>query len=497
MAIPQEIKKHRPVCTEIRSKENAYYVYKISSKWDPVKKKSKKVTGDCIGKITAQDGFIKSKRLGKVEIKRLIVKEYGCEQLFISMNKLIYEKLQLYFSDIFREIFILATVRLMHITTNADIKQLLEDSWLSEVYKDVRLSENTLSKMLNDLGERRSAICKFMKEFIPNGETLLFDGTSVFTKSSKSSLAQLGYNSSKKKKKQIRLLYLFAQESRAPAYYRLLPGNIVDKAAFVNILKETGVKDSVVIGDRDFCSTEIISYLDQIELNYVLPLRSNTKYIDEEFHSESDSKKFNGFFMYKERPIWYTRIEVNKSETAAKKAALKDGEPIPKNKYVCIFRDDEMRNDEDRKYLEKIAGKYDGFSIDKYHEEKSKFGQIYVYCNMDISPEKVYLYLKGRWDIEVVFNYLKNTLDLGTVNQQSNEKIEAWAFLNHISIMMFYTLHKKLMDEDLLKKYSAESIIEIVKGIHQVRVNDDAWYQSECKSEHREVLNRLGVNLYT
>ena len=74
--IPEEIKKHKPKCTEIRNINGTFYVYKITSVWDSEKKKAKKKTLNCVGKITEKDGFIPSKSI--TEVNKVIVKEYGC-----------------------------------------------------------------------------------------------------------------------------------------------------------------------------------------------------------------------------------------------------------------------------------------------------------------------------------------------------------------------------------------------------------------------------------
>ena len=61
MAVPEEIKALKPTdfgAVEIRCISGHYYVYEISSKWDPKRGKAKKVTGKTIGKITLKDGFI-------------------------------------------------------------------------------------------------------------------------------------------------------------------------------------------------------------------------------------------------------------------------------------------------------------------------------------------------------------------------------------------------------------------------------------------------------
>ena len=56
-AYPEWVTAHRQKGTEIRFIKGQYYVYAVSSKWNPEKKRSQKITGKLIGKITPT-GFI-------------------------------------------------------------------------------------------------------------------------------------------------------------------------------------------------------------------------------------------------------------------------------------------------------------------------------------------------------------------------------------------------------------------------------------------------------
>ena len=81
MAIPEKIRALKPTqfgAVEIREFSGHYYVYEIGSKWDPVKKKAKKVTGKAVGKITEKDGFIPN-LYGARKMTPLhpVVKNYG------------------------------------------------------------------------------------------------------------------------------------------------------------------------------------------------------------------------------------------------------------------------------------------------------------------------------------------------------------------------------------------------------------------------------------
>lgn len=58
MAHPEWALKHKVKNTELRKFGDKYYLYSITSKWDPEKKRTKKVTVKLLGNITEADGFI-------------------------------------------------------------------------------------------------------------------------------------------------------------------------------------------------------------------------------------------------------------------------------------------------------------------------------------------------------------------------------------------------------------------------------------------------------
>ena len=55
---PEWALKHKTKGTELRLINGTYYLYKITSKWNPEKKRSQKITLGLLGKITQESGFI-------------------------------------------------------------------------------------------------------------------------------------------------------------------------------------------------------------------------------------------------------------------------------------------------------------------------------------------------------------------------------------------------------------------------------------------------------
>ena len=92
-----------------------------------------------------------------------------------------------------------------------------------------------------------------------------------------------------------------------------------------------------------------------------------------------------------------------------------------------------------------------------------------------------------------MFDYLKNNLSLGRVSQQSNESMEAWAFLNHICMMMFYKLCKAMMDASVYDSYTPEDLMGLAKNISKVCINDK-WYLSEISKADKDLFKRINVD---
>ena len=84
MSYPEWVEKYRQKGTNISCIRGKYYLYACTSKYDPVKKRAKKITGEYLGRIT-EDGLIPPKKK-KDEIKEVTVKEYGASNAAVELG---------------------------------------------------------------------------------------------------------------------------------------------------------------------------------------------------------------------------------------------------------------------------------------------------------------------------------------------------------------------------------------------------------------------------
>ena len=77
--------------TELRLLNGKYYLYEVTSKWSPEKKRSVKITGKLLGSITEASGFVESEkerlRRQQIRYERIQVKEYGITAVIIFQSR--------------------------------------------------------------------------------------------------------------------------------------------------------------------------------------------------------------------------------------------------------------------------------------------------------------------------------------------------------------------------------------------------------------------------
>ena len=474
--IPDNIKKHRPKGTEIHKRGNYYYVYNITSVWDKEKKRPKKKTLGCVGKITEADGFIPNKKSQQLDVQSVQTKEYGGFSLLSELNRDLIDNLKKSFPSEYQRIFTIALLRVLTCTPFTSIDTPYIRSYASDVFPNLALSKNSIGYFLDYVGNNRGKITEFLKSTISDGDLLLFDGTSLFTDSKITELVKKGYNNNGKSKTQVNLLYAFNKSTASPSYYRILPGNVVDKVSFKNTILEMNIKDCVIVGDKGFYSTTNMGYLKKNNLKFILPLMRNSTILENYQEGLNDTNKYEGFFMYNKRPIWYRMYE-NGSD------------------YIYQFYDSRRKETKEIEYLSKIDENYGGYTLEDFREKNKYFGAFSFISNMKETPKKIYETYKCRWEIEAAFNNLKNNLGLDNINVSSKARVEGVTFLNHISLKIYYSLINKMKENDLFKKHTANEILTLVSNIMIVTINGKSQYISETTKKEKELILSLGLDL--
>jgi hypothetical protein len=484
--VPDHIKAMKPPSSEVQNIKGHYYVYAVKGRYDKTTKKSVSDRLGCIGQIYAGIGFVPN-GIG-MENSVSVTKEYGATRTILATTEKLFETLRRHFPIDFLRIYILSVIKLLEKDLTARrIDWAYERSAISLLLPDVHLSKNTVSEFIEKLSLQRGNMVEFMREFQASTKSsVLFDGTSMLSSSKDNPYYEKGYTPGKKNKTQVRMIYAFEIETRRPLYFNVLPGSISDMTALISSFCDLGLKNCVMILDSGFFSdSNIKAMLAEEGMRFILPLKSNTTLVETEhkpFHAYKNVIEDN--FTYQRRFIFYRELACSSY----------------KGCNIFIYYDESRNKDLEKEHLRRAqvlnAGKIPKEAVPHLHKECEMLGVTMLLTNNGSGAEQTYLDYKARWAIEELFDTMKNTL-LFTMNYQAKYETQmGWAFIEFVSLLMYYQINKVLQEKELYKKYSVGDVLFDLKSIEQSNCNvDGKWRLANISKRRKELLTTLGVTL--
>jgi len=475
MPIPKDILAvERPKNTVVKMRLGRYLVIKRTSK--RVNGKAKPVDLGTIGEII--DGkYVEIRAVPKKRQKQIDIKDYG---EFALCNKAAGDLLQ-QLAAVFdiktaKQLYVIALLRACDKDIkNRDLQFAYETSFASEVYPGVPLSENTVSKLLLQVGMEYRYIREFMQKRIAAmaGKDLVIDGMLKDCNRTTDSFSEWSRKGAKKGSMDVNLLYAFDMESQEPVAVKPYPGNMLDMTAVQDFIAEFPVSSGLLVMDKGFSSEANISRLKEINgLSFIVPLKQSARKVKDNGLLEPFASVLDG---YQEATILYKKVKVNDSC------------------FLYAFRDPRCAYEQQVGYIS--FGKKKGtYSEDKFLSKLDQFGLIVFESKSDLDPLEVYRAYAGRWEIEVMFNLYKNLIDLDTVNVQGDYRLYATEFINYLSVIIDSRVKMLLASNPVASKYSFRQVFRYLSKIKRVRLVDSvSWAQNTSVKYVAELANALCI----
>jgi len=456
------VKKFKTKGIAILKRNKRYYAYRIRSVWDPKKKRARKITEEYLGVVTPQGIF---KKLSLTSIKSDY--EYGNILFLLSVAEDIRDLLREFYPYEWARMFCFSLLRVIQPLPLKSIQYLFEKTYLRILFSDLSLSPKVLGRLLEDVGRNRKVAEEMMKRLIIGGRHLIIDLSCIFSYSQNIVLLERGYNKDHLSLPQINILLGFSSQKRVPSFIRVLPGSIRDVNSLITTIRLFGIKEAVLIMDRGFYSSKNIDLMSKSNLDYILPLKRNSKLI------QRVSERFDGLFIYHKRPIkfWVT---------------------VWRGRRIYIYEDILHKSEEEKDFLQLISEGKRGQK--EFHKRKEKFGKIYLLSTLDTNAEEVYLMFKQKENIEYSFNILKNLLEADKLYTRTDEKLFGYIFLNFISLYVYYKALNKIAEARLQKRFSLNDILLQLSKV-KIYLCEDTEILSEIPAKVREISEKLNINL--
>ena len=157
-----------------------------------------------------------------------------------------------------------------------------------------------------------------------------------------------------------------------------------------------------------------------------------------------------------------------------------------------MFLDEVLKCEEEAHYLVNLGRELEGYTMGGFLEAQFKFGTIVLRSNVLVSPRELFELYKVRGEIELLFDFLKNLLEQDRSYMSDQYSLEAWAFVNHVSLMLLYRVYDLLRTKELLNRFSIADFLTHLKYIFKVKIND-VWHLSEVTQKTNDLLETLNI----
>ena len=451
-------------CLEIKMRGSKYYVYHSTNRYDKEIKKGRKVS-KYLGKLDKERGFIPRGQNKHVAGPRNIT-EYGNSMLLHEMLKDIKPLLKESFPDHWEEICALAMVG---VSGNVPLKR-VKDAW-EKLYNadDINPSLNpkNLSNVLRDVGVNRAGQNVVFKELTDMSDQLVYDLSSVFSRSMSISQAEKGHNKDKIQLPQINLALLCSADTGLPTMIRSLPGSVKDIKTLYHSINELDIGGKILVLDRGFFSEGTIKFLGGKENSYVLPAKRNSRYYDTRIH-------LNEYFSYHGRLIRCGKRKCN-------------------DFYLYLLEDQDLRLEEQKTLYRKL----DERKIDrkKFDEGMKKAGKILIVSDMDVEKQKIYLLYKKREVVEKMFDTYKTVLNADKLYLQDDESVFGHVFIAFLSLYIHCKLEQLLKKAELNHKFTPIDLLFKYSKVYHLEMRGRGMI-TEVPKKVRDLDEALGLYMF-
>ena len=507
----------RPAGTEIKHIKGHWYLYEVSSHYDPRTKRSRKRSGRCLGAIT-EDGLVPS--VSREERRRRTAERWEAQEaapgprvtgvVEVGASTLVWNLTQRHFPDSWREVYAVAAMRAIHEPALRRVSAHLCDSALWFPLGRPYLTPTSIASLLKEVGRNRDACCAYMREAISEGRRfLLFDGHRILTASRGCDLAELGYDSKMRHRPQINLVYAFSlgEDGAEPAYYKRYSGGTTDVAAYPDLLEEAKMwgKDCIAVSDKGFSSEDDFAKLVELGLSYVSPLKRNNR---------------------------FAKGKIPDGPSGWDQAFTHDGRGIccitlPQDGFtVHVYLDTQLYCEEFSDVTARLEGKNDGIEARRAAElerrergrgrlsdeqlaalspvdvtgalgDRSEMGTITIRTNRtDLSAPAVYEIFKHRQAVEQFFKTYGDTLGMDATWMRSDEATEGLLFLNHLTATIANDVLSMIYEAGHSRDTSYRDCMEMCRKLRACHLSDGTWQAVPPIKKKLPFYEKLGVDPY-
>lgn len=462
--LPDWVLKHKKKGIAIEKRGDSYYASRVTSVWDPEKKRAQKKTLEYLGVVTP-DGIIPPKHKREIQIGGIFeAGQFAFLERFINnISKPLVE----IFPDDWDTILASACIRLCYHEPFSRMKIRHDTSLSKRLWPHAALSKNSLTSLLPRIGRQWVAQRDFFSLISRDERHMAIDLSHIFSDSKNIQWLEVSHNPEEIWRPQAEIILMWGTTTHRPGFLKLLPGATHSAKSLVNAIWEYNVQDVIAIMDKGFYSQDNVEYLEEANIQYAIALRRDLPIV-----KHAAISKYKQYFHYKKHAQWWRVTELGNG------------------RVIYHYLDKTLADNEESNYLALIEESK--ATKGQYRKIKNRFGTLSIITDTGLSAKEVYMLYKERREVEYAFEAFKDTLDGDVTWMRSRESLQGYLFIHFIALHLYSQVLDHLRRKDLLERYSVQDILAYLSKVCIVEVNGQDRL-GEVSKQTRKVIELLEI----
>jgi transposase len=357
-------------------------------------------------------------------------------------------------------------------------------------------------------------------------EYLAYDTTSISSYSELIDQVKYGHNKDGDDLGQINIALVIGEKSYIPVYYRVLPGNINDVLTVEKLLedvKQFDIDNLSFVMDRGFYSLENITSLMDKGHNFIVGVKNGLKIVSKLLPDASQHINNCNFFLPGFKVFYYTKKIYLPAKKRFKNFNISDSSK--RTAFIHIFYDPEKATTDQLKFLEQIELNISKFkngelpadeikqlhkyyiinniegdtctiskNSDAIHEKMQSFGYFSLLSNFNSDVNDVLNIYRNKDIVEKAFHNIKNRFDYRKTSFHSFDTVHNAIFIQFISLILIFYIHKVMKENNLYKNYSIDLLIDELDVIERYENKFNKVTYGEITSKQELIYKIFGFD---
>ncbi|MDR2437629.1 MAG: transposase [Endomicrobium sp.] len=265
---------------------------------------------------------------------------------------------------------------------------------------------------------------------------------------------------------EIRLIMVIESNTGLPVYYRYVPGNIIDVSTLNMIimeLREYNIRVNRAVLDAGYYSKENLIYLYDNNIPFIT--RMVEKVLDHKkliSEHKSSIKSRNNYINFNNRHLYIKKVPIQ----------LFNG-LISAFAYLCLDIDKEHQDQ-----IKFLTNHIENASNEELEIASNKFGIFIILSTIDFPSNEILPYYYTRQDIEQIFDYLKNEIDVLPIRVHSEASFSGHLLLSFMALTAYKSLHKSLKLNNINIKNAFDALSRYHCRVYKNRIIPDVANKS-------------------